>query len=390
MQQAIQERLETFMAGKKKAINFVKRKEQTTKYYQSPYKLNPHASLLNFINSYVKNYDSQIIKYELESLQHLIELATDMRTFLQEHPNVNIDADLFCLKLDDYARNNEQYITIRNYRKCFYKKSKQIYLRITSSDITSQIRLEFIHANSKFDKDLYYSPPSNFDELLITYILQSSIQDSVQPTVQMIVDGNPDLALSAISDFCLKVYDLLNVSNEFSKAVVYTSVVRFLFDEAYTVHSELYKYNKANSIFMLKAEEFSKQSVRELRLSKDILKNYTPGLSVSSMFKSKQLGLMKMMELMTNPIDLMKHVHTTISALAQYFGGDGEMLSFDDTLTLLLGLMSLSPPSNAISIAKFVDKWSCIQLSDIVGRAKDFFIAAVEMLMEGEDIDSPE
>ena len=121
-----------------------------------------------------------------------------------------------------------------------------------------------------------------------------------------------------------------------------------------------------------------------MKLSKDIVKGYTPGLTVQSLFKSKQVDMLKQMELMTNPIDLMKHVHSILQSLAAYFG-NGKPMSFDDTFTLLLALMSLSPPANAVSIAKFVSKWDDLQLSSVVGMSKNYFIAAVEQLMQQPD-----
>lgn len=390
MQRAIREKLETFIKGHRNAINHVKRKEAMPTYYQSGDICNGYTKLLNVVNHFLRKADHKICKYEIATLENIIDLTNEMLNFLIEHPIVNIDVDNFCDFLDNSGRENEDYRQMKRKRKSLFKKSKQIFAKIISPDYKNQIRLEFITANTRFDKDLFYSPPSYLDTVIIQFLIQSPVAESIKPTVQKILDGNQDVTLAAISDFCCQVYDLLNVSNEMSKAIVYTSLIRYLFDEAYVIHSELQEYNEENGIFLKKAEAFSKQSVRDLRLSKEILRNYTPGLSVSSMFKSKQLNMMRMMETMTNPIDLMKHVHTTISALAQYFGGDSGMLSFDDTLTLLLGLMSLSPPSNAVSISKFVDKWQCVQLSDIIGRSKDFFIAAVEMLMEDGFIYSSE
>ena len=120
---------------------------------------------------------------------------------------------------------------------------------------------------------------------------------------KMIANGITDPAVYTLSEFCKNVYNLLNLTNWQSKAIVYTSIVRFLFNQAYVIDSELSHFNKANAIFLKKAEEFSKQSVRELKLTKDISRYYTPGLPVSSIFKSKQLDMLKQMENMTNPID---------------------------------------------------------------------------------------
>jgi hypothetical protein len=90
--------------------------------------------------------------------------------------------------------------------------------------------------------------------------------------------------------------------------------------------------------------------------------------------------MLKPMEFMTNPIDLMNYVHHVLGELAQLFGvGVTEMfLSFDDTLTLFLALMSLSPPANAIGIAEFVTLWEPVQVSSLLSLTKNYFVCAVE------------
>jgi hypothetical protein len=135
-----------------------------------------------------------------------------------------------------------------------------------------------------------------------------------------------------------------------------------------------------NVAFMESCERYSSQSVLDLGLPDQLTKNYTPGLPLSSLFKSKQVQMLKVMEWMTNPIDLMYHVHATLGSLASLFANDELFLAFDDTLTLLLALMSLSPPVNAVPISRFVVQWEPVQLSSVIQVAKNYFIAAVEQI----------
>jgi hypothetical protein len=88
--------------------------------------------------------------------------------------------------------------------------------------------------------------------------------------------------------------------------------------------------------------------------------------------------MLKPMEALTNPIDLMHYVHKILGTLATGFAAGEQFLSFDDTLTLLLALLSLSPPVNAIAISAFVMKWETVQLSSVLSVGKNYFIAAVE------------
>ena len=378
--------LDSFIKGHTLALNHTKKKAANTTYFDcNDYKHIYHDTVAA-LNYYTKKCDEIIFDYEIKSLENMIDIVTHMKKFLLRCPKYILDVHKFVDTLDASARSDPNYKKVKRERRAYYKRAKYLVKKMQSVDYKSQIRLEYFSANNNYVAEFQYSPPGSFDDILAEYLFHSPVANIIYPTAKMLANGAPDSAVYTLSEFCNSVYSLLNLTNWQSKAIAYTAIVRFLFDQAYLIDSELFHYNKANAIFLQKAEAYSKQSVRDLKLTSDISRYYTPGLPVSSLFKSKQLDMLKQMELMTNPIDLMKHVHTIIQSLATYFGSETGMLSFDDTLTLLLALMSLSPPVNAVSICKFVEKWKDVQLDDIVGRSKDFFIAAVETLMTEEEM----
>jgi hypothetical protein len=204
----------------------------------------------------------------------------------------------------------------------------------------------------------------------------------VKPAATVVAEGTPMALLSTLSEFNLAIMGCLKINSGPARAVVYTSLVRFLFSVGYTLNpAQLNGRDEENLAFLNACEKFSEQTVRDLALTKVITQDYTPGLKVASLFKSKQVEMLKPMESMCNPIDLMYYVHKILGTLATYFASQEQFLSFDDTLTLLLALMSLCPPTNAVAIASFVTKWDCVQLSSLVSIAKNYFVAAVEQIL---------
>jgi hypothetical protein len=218
--------------------------------------------------------------------------------------------------------------------------------------------------------------------LLEDYIWRSpDLSILVVPAATVVAEGTTMAMMSTLSEFNLAVLKALGVNSAPVRAIVYTSLVRFLFGIGYTVNPAQLMGNTAeNAKFLMACDRFSAQTVRDLVLTKTITQQYTPGLTVRSMFKSKQVDLLRAMEMMTNPIDLMYYVHTILGSLASFFASSEKFLSFDDTLTLLLALMSIGPPGNAIPIASFVSKWEPVQLSSVVSVAKNYFVAAVEQI----------
>jgi hypothetical protein len=201
----------------------------------------------------------------------------------------------------------------------------------------------------------------------------------VAPAVAVIGEGTVMAMLSTLSEFNLAILESLKIYAPSSRAVVYTSLVRFLFGIGYTVNPRpLMGTDEENLDFLKICRCFAGQTVKDLVLANSITKNYTPGLPLGSLFKSTKVDMLKPMELVTNPIDLMHYVHTILGSLARLFATSDQFLSFDDTLTLLLALLSINPPGNAIPIAQFVVKWEPVQISSVVSLAKNYFVVAVE------------
>ena len=202
--------------------------------------------------------------------------------------------------------------------------------------------------------------------------------------------NTPQFPPQKLTSAQLKRLNIALERNDSVSSVSYTPPdehqIRHLFDEAYVIKSDLRGYNKANAEFLVKCDAFSKQPARELKLSSDIESYYTPGLPITSLFKSKQQTLLKELEYMTNPIDLTVRINDVINSLAQFFGSEVGVLSFDDTLTLFLGLMSQSPPANAVAIAKFIEKWSELLLSEVTKNSKNFYLAAIDHILKLEAV----
>ena len=378
--------LESFIRNHKQKILKLKQKRSSKKFIDPNQYFHSSFMILSVLKFFSQEIHEVISQHEINSFEEILEIAEQMFLLVCNNPKVIVDINNFTNFLLNCGAKNPRYKSNKFKRRCIQTKIKYIITRRVLPDYLNQIKIEFVSANQRYNPELQYSPPSPLDSLIAEYLYYSPLNNLIKPTSDCIAEGTHELAVYTVSEFALRVYKLLNVSTPQSQSIVYTSIIRMLFDEAYINRTDLRKYNKANSIFLIRAEKYSNQTVRDLKLSESIIKNYTLGLPVYSLYKSKQLDLLKQMEFMTNPIDLMKHVHTIISSLAQYFGSGDTALSFDDTFTLLLGLTSLAPPANAVSISKFVEKWNDFRLSSVVGIAKNYFIAAVEQLLTPEEL----
>jgi hypothetical protein len=250
-------------------------------------------------------------------------------------------------------------------------------------DWSVALRSGIVTACCCLDSDLLYTPPSPFDSQLEEYIRHDQFLMSVLlPAALIITDGAPASLMSTIGELNKTILGSLGITGGPPVTVVYISLVRILFDLAYTENSEaLSGDSQANSDFLIACELFGRQTVRQLRLCETITRKYTPGLGIASLFNSKQVGLLRPMEWMTNPIDLLYWVNQSLLQLAKYFASQAGFLSFDDTLGLMLALLSIGPPSNSIAIVAFLRTWQCVPLSQSLLHAANIFTVAVEHIL---------
>ena len=362
-------------------------------------KIYPDASLFNgkkrmilyILIEYSKEINQKFLEIVDEYYSDLLFILNQVALAISDNPKLIINVDKFTNYMISKIKNDDTYIKYKHMKQSIDHKMKRIETSKVHQNFSSMLSIEFIQANQRFEKECLYSPPSNFDVVFCEYVRNSPVFSKMVPAAAVTI-ANTDIETAnfTISQIALEVYKALNIDEKgFSRKIVFTSLIRMLFDEAYCQDSELAKYRDADALFLIKCDEFSKKRVRDLGLSESIIKNFTPGLGIQSLFKSRHIDTLKQMELMTNPIDLMKHVHTILMSLTKYFG-NGKTMSFDDTFILLLSFMSLSPPVNAVSIAKFVDKWDCLHLSNTVSLSKKYYIAAVKHLISFEEEETEE
>lgn len=315
-----------------------------------------------------------------------------MVDYIVTDPCLHINVPKFQSYIEAKSRSNPIYAEVRARRISIKYKYKNYSFKLLNLNVNrkNQIKSGLLAASGQFDHDYNYSPPSEIDEIIAEYFYESNMNQTIYPAAKMIASGDTNSAVMTITSIVQEFCKTMNITNETSYTIVYTSIVRLLFDQSYVIESELNKYRKEDEIFLKKAEEFSQRSIREMRLSKDIQRYYTPGLKLGSLFTQKQFEMLKQLEFITNPIDLAKHIHSMTLTLANFFGSETGVLSFDDTLTLILSLTAKAPPANTVSITKFLEKWSKISLDKIVDQSKDFFIAAVQQLLYEEDDNNPD
>ena len=178
------------------------------------------------------------------------------------------------------------------------------------------------------------------------------------------------------------------ITNKIAQSVIFDSLIRLFFNASYLQGQGLDAYPLCNRYFIRKCEDFSWQTVSDLNLSKSILQGYTAGLTIVSLFSPKQLQMIEDIQYLTNPIDLFYHIYMIVKSLSESFSKNdkGTLLSDDDIMALFSGLISVSPPCNAVAIAVFLEKWSVLSSSQDLIKAKNYYVSAILRIFELKEI----
>ena len=378
------EEFELFIKTKKMAKAKVARKYNSRELVKPSSYMQASYMAIAGLSQIIDDIETEIYNFETEKLQEIIDNLTIVEEIAKNNPKLNAQILQYCDDAGLKCAKTRSYRVLKKKLKSLNKKQEKIIRKSIFPNITSQIRVEMVNSLNSFNEDLEYCPPSVLDDIITEYLVRSFLAVDIEPTITIILNSPVEDAVVAINTFTQNVYEGLNIKSGPSQVALYYAVIRFLFNEMYPKDSELNKYNDQNALFLKKCAVYSHKSVRDLNLDPSLINGYTPGLPISSLFKSKQLGMMDQMDLMTNPLDLMFHVHFVVEKLANNFGKEGEFLAFDDTLTLLIALIAINPPANGYSIKEFISHWENLQVSPLIGMAKNYFVAAVDHLMSIE------
>lgn len=377
--------IDSYISAKKTIIaGILQTREQQRNAYPKIYTQSAHMRLASTF--YITQlFEDEKAKYEISEFEKGIKIASKVRKLIEENPNIGFHTHTWAKYFALNCKKNVQYTNTVQLRNHFKKRLEKYVSKISTSDVILQIRDSIITATKEYNENLNFIPPSPLDQSITEYIERNSeVKINILPRVQFV--GNPSIRveekIEIINQFSAYLFDLINVSGSYTQIAVYFSVLRYIFDSLYTLGNELSQYYSENCEFLKKCQAFSNKRLRDLNLDPELMKGYIPGLPVSSFFKSKQLSIFDNFSYLTNPFDLVYTINCVVEKLGQLYGKEGAFLAFDDILTLFIGIIAVNPPPNGYSIKVFLEKWDSFQTSDVFPMMKNYYIAAVNYLMD--------
>ncbi|KAI5525154.1 vacuolar sorting protein 9 (VPS9) domain family [Trichomonas vaginalis G3] len=340
---------------------------------------------LTVLVHFAKKIDTALASAEDENLSQLLVLLNEIAFALSSSDKLVINVESLSEHLFSIVDNEENYKKAKWYHDALNHKIDLVTSSWKSNNYNRVLSVEILAAINRYQKSVKYSPPSYFDLAFNEYIHNHpKITKMLGPASQCLADPNMDFdsAFYMIDHFLQDIYKALNVDMKGPlKHIIFTSLIRLLFTESSVYGNGLNKHQEIDGKFLIRCHRFANQTVRDLNLSDEVLCGFTQGLHIRALFKTNKVGELKSLETILNPIDLMYQIYSVLQEIQKAFA-PGKTISFDDMFTLLLACISLNPPSNAYSIAKFIAHWDKINYSNIISLSKNYYIAAIDQLMK--------
>ena len=394
----------------------------------------------------LQDYEQTISDFLTTTLTKFITIATDIINGISSHPHLFVNQKLLISdfaetfnsstivvrlkriknqlldkaiflsnKFNDKQKNQQKQHEIsllarQNYVKAFQNQYNQSSKASNTTDILDNIKVAEIEENiteiitptsnlssldilnlsinegtTRFVPKLQYSPPSYIDDHLSDFINSQTDKTEILKLISDIKEENvsdfvPDLFNASVS-----IINKLNLSFEICQSVVNDSLMRIAFNNAYNNENDLNKLTKFNKEFLMKLESYKNNKISDLKLRPNLIKKNMKYKTVANLCAVTPF-LLGQIQFLTNPLDISYSIYICVQTLPSLVGCSTKApLSLDEYCELLLSILAFDPPSNAVSIAIFLERFNQIITSlDLMYTNSIYRTAVFKLVNENE------
>jgi hypothetical protein len=315
------------------------------------------------------------------SLAEVLDFTLNLVDFLRTFDDHNVRAERFISDMQRALDGDAERTRLKFMRDCIETKVRGLIDGFPAPDYQRLTRDALARAVCRLEEGQSYVSGSSVDHFLFHFLERSELGGMVMPTVLGIVEDGVDGTLVTLTLLAEAVArELSPQPTKPMVSVCYCSLVRLLFDEAYVKTSDLCRYVEADGEFLGKCELVAQSAVRSLRFTPGFRAKYGPRMVVAGLFRDKQIASLSKLLHLTNPIDIVAALHRAYVSVVKGFGDAAGWINTEDASLLLLCLVATNPPVNAVSMARFLQKWAPLTLMPEAAPARHAFVSGVEQM----------
>ena len=337
--------------------------------------------LLKVMNAFHEEAEKLACSCITECCDEVMNLVVALIHFLRKSTTETVLADEFIEDMMKRLKNHSKIRQLKFYRDALRTKVRAIVKVFPGCNFHQLALRELDQSFFLYESELSYPQPSAFDDALPLFVEHLGLCSMVDSIVAAILEGSVQCALVTIASFSELIKESLSESHQAANTlIIYTAVVRYVFNEAYLRRADLNAGVKENTEFLRRADMFRKQPIHQIDIPVEIKKRYAQHMDIGGLFSKKQRETVDNLQFQTNPIDMLMTLYLAQQEIARYYGEKFKPLKFEETTTLMLALFAVNPPCNAVSLARFLNRWKELTIFPEANKARDLFISSIQKI----------
>ena len=189
---------------------------------------------------------------------------------------------------------------------------------------------------------------------------------------------NVEAYISSVYECSKALINTIKMSYQTFFPILSQSFIRLTFNDAYDSNSALMAYKELDVQFRNTSEIVLKRPIKQLSLRPEVMRKVTRHETVAGLAQATNKSLSDL-QWMCNPLDMSYAINQVLQSIPSIFNTPS--LTRDESIQIMLGIIANDPPSNPVSIAKFLDDYTQIILSLDMVYAIDVYKNAINTVV---------
>lgn len=358
-----------------------------------PFYVSNQKLFLKEINNILKEIEQEIFDFQKNMIESFITMTKDLIQILDENPHLGVNSKKLLLYFEKEKTDLPKYSEIKDKKNTLIIYTRNIYhdalmLKPPKISFTNKLSKAYhLFVNSYHHRFL---PFNDFDIFFADYINQDRYKSLINAVVELVTSNNDNSFSFTVDGIVEKLINenITNICNihQHDKSgfysILYSSLIRVIFNTAYDNNSDLFQKNEDSLIFIRRAETLSQQPLQILNPEfHKYLLNITINDQIRSFFQQKQMPNLKWLIFETNPLDICYEIHKTAISVTKEMQIPKKAISKNIMESVIYGLIISNPPENIIGIARLLIKWNNIYVTEELEEIRSLFIKSVSRVI---------
>jgi hypothetical protein len=341
-----------------------------------------HRSLLVGFNALLAEYETLMARWQQHLLEKFLRNSQLVVDLMRSDPTLSINSWQLAKQYDRHKVTRPTYMRLK-------RQAQQI--RSTASAYAGTLakagRIDWLLTSElsrvmfTFIPSVHYSPPSGFDDIVFRKIAAGDELEMLRAIVLIAAADETSGTIQTVTELVQRMLDALSIERGAQQfAIVFTSVIRIVFDRAYvTAPSLLSAFADKSAHFAATCERAERMTVAALGLTQGLLPGGNNRKQIGTVFRHNRMPNLAAISFYTNPIDLVYQIHLVVNAFTLKTA-PGAALAHGDVVALLYAAIVAAPPAGALGIAKFLAVWEKLVCGEKLAAARRAFLEAMQRI----------